>query len=172
MKPREARTQFLTKDGREVTIRALRRGYLAALTRFVNAVSREKAVNRELGIVSFGSRIARKEELKFLKRVLREGKKRNVASFAALSGRAIVGYADVWRRPSRDVHHTGVFGVVILQGYRSVGIGERLMREAMQEADALGIWPVELTVFAANVGAIHLYEKIGFRRVGVVRARL
>ena len=80
----------------------------------------------------------------------------------------MVGFSDVWRRTARDVRHTGVFGIVIREGFRDRGIGERLTTEVLRESKALGIWLVELTVFGTNNRAVHLYEKMGFRRVGVI----
>ncbi len=163
-----AKAQFESKDGRLVTLRALKRGDLDGLVRFANAVSREKAVNRELGIVALDGRITRADERLFLNRILREAKKGNEVSLAAVVDGEIVGHADVWRRTPRDVHHTGVFGIIIREGYRDVGIGERLMSAVLHESAKRGIWLVELTVFATNARAVHLYEKLGFRRVGVV----
>ncbi|MDG6909319.1 MAG: GNAT family N-acetyltransferase [Nitrososphaerota archaeon] len=168
MRPGEVRAQFVSKDGREVTVRGLRRGDLGALVRFANAISREKRSNPDLGITSLDGRATRKGEGRFLANILREAKKRNVVSRAAFVDGEIVGHSDVWRRIPRDVHHTGVFGIVLLDGCRGAGIGGRLMSEVLRESKRVGIWLVELTVFAINERAIHLYEKQGFMRVGVV----
>ena len=168
MKPGEVRARFVARDGREVTIRALKRGDLDSLVRFANAVSREKAVNRELGIVSLDGRATRKNEVEFLSRILRGASMQNVVSLAAVVGGEVVGHSDVWRRIPRDVHHAGVFGIVIRDGFRDVGIGERLASEVLRESKEIVVWLVELTVFSTNERAIHLYEKLGFRRVGGV----
>jgi ribosomal protein S18 acetylase RimI-like enzyme len=57
---------------------------------------------------------------------------------------------------------------VICDGFRGVGIGEKLTEEVLRESGRIGVWLVELTVFAINVSARRLYEKMGFVRVGVV----
>ena len=106
--------------------------------------------------------------MRFLNGILRGAKKREVVSRVAMVDGAIVGHADVWRRKPKDVRHTGVFGIVICEGYRSLGIGERLMTEVIDEARRIGIWLVELTVFSINDRARRLYEKMGFVAVGVV----
>ena len=168
MNPGDVRESFVDRHGESIKIRALRRADLDALTRFANAISKEKAVNGDLGVVSFDGRVTRKRERAFLDRTSREARRGNVASFAALSGGEMVGISDVWRRTARDVRPTGGFGIVIREGFRDRGIGERLTTEVLRESKALGIWLVELTGFATNSRAVRLYEKMGFRRVGVI----
>ena len=55
----------------------------------------------------------------------------------------------------------------LLAPYRGRGIGRALMRLALEEARAAGMWRVELEVFADNQPAIALYEKMGFLREGL-----
>lgn len=38
----------------------------------------------------------------------------------------------------------------------------------MDQATQLGIWLVELEIFATNAAAKHLYEKLGFKTVGII----
>lgn len=164
----ETVAEFKTSDDRLVVLRALRKTDLDAVVRFANTLVREKKTNRELGVVSFDKRLTRKEERNFL-RVITEGvRKGEVVSLGAFAEAKMVGHCDVRRRKSGDFRHAGTLGMVILQGYRGVGIGERLMIEVLRQALRKGIWLVELTVFATNEKAIHLYEKGGFRKVGVV----
>ena len=172
MKPGEVRAEFVSEDGRRVTIRALKKADLDALVRFANKVSREKAVNRELGVIALDGRATRAGERRFLSRILKGIRSREVVSLAAVVDGDIVGHADVWRRTPRDVRHTGIFGIVVCEGYRGVGIGERLMTEILRESRRTGVWLIELSVFAINEGARHLYTKMGFREVGVVPAKV
>ncbi len=172
MKPGQAAAEFLSKDGRRVAIRALKRGDLDSLLRFAATVSKEKATRPDLGIVSLDRVPTRDEEKAFLDRILNGRNKGNVVSFAAFVGGEIVGHSDVWRRQLRDVRHSGVFGIVVRDGFRDIGIGERLMAEVLRESKRMGIWLVELTVFAINPRAIRLYEKMGFRKVGVIPAKI
>jgi len=168
LKPGQVIAEFQTKDGVSITIRTLKRGDLDALLRFAAIISKEKATNPSLGIVSLDHRPTRREEKEFLGSIIKGVRERNVVSLAAFSGREIVGHADVWRRKPKDVRHTGVFGIIIRDGYRDVGIGERLMREVLNQSRRLGVWLVELTVFSFNDRAIHVYERMGFNRVGTV----
>lgn len=47
-----------------------------------------------------------------------------------------------------------------------------MTKTALREALRSGVWLVELQVFASNEVAIHVYEKLGFRRVGVVPGKM
>jgi RimJ/RimL family protein N-acetyltransferase len=47
-----------------------------------------------------------------------------------------------------------------------------MVKTALEEALRSGVWLVELQVFAINEVAIHVYEKLGFKRVGVVPGKM
>jgi RimJ/RimL family protein N-acetyltransferase len=50
----------------------------------------------------------------------------------------------------------------LLQAYRGRGIGERLIRTAIDAARAAAFERIELTVYGRNVRAAALYRKVGF----------
>jgi ribosomal protein S18 acetylase RimI-like enzyme len=160
--------EFDFGDGRHVVLRSMKRGDLDRLVAFANKVVKDKKANRELGIVGFDSRITRRKEGEFLKGTLDGMKTNDVLSLAAFVDGELVGHCDIRRRKPRDFHHSGVLGVVILEGFRNLGLGRRMMTKILEEARRAGVWLVELTVFATNGPAIHLYGSMGFRRVGVV----
>jgi GNAT superfamily N-acetyltransferase len=54
--------------------------------------------------------------------------------------------------------------IALLPGYRNAGIGRRLVRDIQNEARAKGL-PVRLHVELFN-RAVHLYERLGFSRIG------
>ena len=164
--------EFEAKDGRRVVLRPLRMRDINASLLFANTLVKEKRSSPEMGVVSFAKKVTRKEEMRFLRTVVRGTAEREFVNVAAFAGEKLVGMCDVRRRKAKDEHHSGVLGIVILEGYRGVGIGEKMMGEALSEARALGIWLVELTVFAINLTAIHLYEKMGFRRVGTIPEKI
>jgi ribosomal protein S18 acetylase RimI-like enzyme len=57
----------------------------------------------------------------------------------------------------------------VLPGYRGLGHGRRLAEAAIAAARQAGMERIELEVFASNVTAIRLYEKLGFQHEGVKR---
>ncbi len=54
--------------------------------------------------------------------------------------------------------------------YRGYGYGYEAMTAALQFAfDEINLHRVQLTVFSYNIHAMHLYEKLGFKREGIFR---
>ena len=79
----------------------------------------------------------------------------------------VVGWCNIWRRVGDSFRHCGALGMGLLPPYRGRGIGHALMTFALTEARHAGIWRIELEVFANNLPAIELYEKMGFVREGL-----
>jgi RimJ/RimL family protein N-acetyltransferase len=159
---------FETSDGKAITLRPLRRGDLDALVPFANSFVRERKRNRDLGITSMERRMTRADEKKFLDKTLRDEAMRRRVSVAAFCGDRLVGHCDIAGRTARDERHTGLLGIVVTEGYRGAGLGEKMVRTALGQAHKLGIWAIELEVFATNAPARHLYEKLGFKMVGTI----
>lgn len=64
--------------------------------------------------------------------------------------------------------------VVVDSAFRSRGVGEALLREALRQASAAGSRTVDLTSRPEREAAIRLYERVGFERrdTNVFRCRL
>ncbi|MEG0754433.1 MAG: GNAT family N-acetyltransferase, partial [Angelakisella sp.] len=61
-------------------------------------------------------------------------------------------------------------GIMVHKDYQNAGVGTALMKALLDVADNwLMLVRVELTVFADNERAIHLYEKLGFEKEGLRR---
>lgn len=68
------------------------------------------------------------------------------------------------------VRHSGGMGIMVHPDYQGQGIGKQLMEAVLDMADNwLMLVRVELTVYADNHRAIHLYEKYGFEKEGLKR---
>ena len=63
---------------------------------------------------------------------------------------------------------TPQLGIAVMPGYQRQGLGERLLRSALDAAKAHGFAQVSLTVHPENP-AIALYERAGFRKAGMRR---
>jgi ribosomal protein S18 acetylase RimI-like enzyme len=64
--------------------------------------------------------------------------------------------------------HVRVLGMLVIEGYREMGIGSMLMDYALGWArEQPGVEKVVLGVFSNNERAFHLYEKFGFKVEGV-----
>ena len=87
---------------------------------------------------------------------------------AAFDGNEVVANCDIAPYSSiKRVRHRASFGIAIKQKFCGQGLGTELMRIALDEARRLGYLQVELGVYADNPRARHVYEKLGFREMGV-----
>jgi ribosomal protein S18 acetylase RimI-like enzyme len=89
---------------------------------------------------------------------------KKVVVVAEVDGR-FVGQTEVTPKGSRS-RHVGLIGVALRGGYRDVGIGSELMREAETQSRQLCMEILQLEVFASNERARHVYEKVGYREAG------
>ena len=83
----------------------------------------------------------------------------------AKDGDRIVGDASLNRFPRR-MSHRGELGVSVIKEYWNQGIGGRLIAEIIKFARENSFEIIDLEVRSDNVGAIHLYEKMGFKKIG------
>jgi len=81
-------------------------------------------------------------------------------------GKRIVGILVIRNYPENQELYPDwwIFGLMVNSRYRGRGIGEGLVRMALQEAAAQGAAKVYLWVFEHNKVAINLYRKLGFQR--------
>ncbi len=69
--------------------------------------------------------------------------------------------------------HQGTFAIAVRKPFWNLGIGSKMGREALEWAQSTGILTVvQLTVRTDNVHAIRLYERLGFRPVGILHRDL
>ena len=78
-------------------------------------------------------------------------------------GRAVLVHSD---RPS--VRHRAEFGIAVHDDYQDQGIGTELTRFMLEIACRHGLMKVTLEVFPDNERAIHVYERCGFFREGLL----
>ncbi len=67
----------------------------------------------------------------------------------------------------RRMSHRAELGICVLKEAWNQGVGSAMMEKLIQFAKENQIEIVNLDVRADNVSAIHLYEKFGFKRIGV-----
>jgi len=93
----------------------------------------------------------------------RELKSKNAHFLVAKIGREVVGYLDIWI--VLDEAH--ITNIAVAPEHRRKGIGERLMRYALEMAKSKGVRKVTLEVRENNIPAQNLYRKFGFRPLGI-----
>mgnify|MGYP001081646592 CR=1 FL=1 len=68
----------------------------------------------------------------------------------------------------RRMSHYAELGLSVIKAQWNQGIGGRLLEELIAYARQASIEIIRLEVRSDNAGAIHLYEKYGFKRVGMI----
>ncbi len=58
---------------------------------------------------------------------------------------------------------TGELCIFILRGYQNMGLGQRMMKEIIEMAKEKGFRGIFLTTSRCNVRAIHVFKKMGFK---------
>lgn len=153
--------EFEARDGRRVVLRTPTWEDLDDMLEFINSLVEEEAM------ILMEDKQTREQEVDWLARALSNMEKdRQVRVVAEVDGR-MVGQCEVALGSGRK-SHVGTLGISVKQGYRNIGVGQELMREAESHAARLGSEKIMLEVFATNDRAIHVYEKMGYKAVGRV----
>jgi len=80
----------------------------------------------------------------------------------------IIGMATLEVSANNRLRHSAGCGIMVHTDYQNKGVGTELMNALIDIADNwLMLVRIELTVFADNARAIHMYEKLGFKKEGV-----
>jgi ribosomal protein S18 acetylase RimI-like enzyme len=95
--------------------------------------------------------------------------KNNRPHYVAICDDQVVGWCDITSLNRPVYAHSGSLGIGVLSKYRGHGIGESLMRAALERAKQIGLTRVELTVREHNAPATSLYNKLGFAVEGMKR---
>jgi ribosomal protein S18 acetylase RimI-like enzyme len=91
---------------------------------------------------------------------------RDIPQFVAILDDQVIGFCDIRPNNLEGFRHSGQLGMGVLKSFRRQGIGQALTEAALTKAKEQGLERVELEVYASNLPAIHLYEKMGFRVEG------
>lgn len=86
--------------------------------------------------------------------------------YVAIKDGKIVGDGSLRGLPRRMRHRAEV-GLSVIRDEWNRGIGSALLQRLIEYAKAYGIEILNLEVREDNINAIHLYEKFGFRKIGV-----
>ncbi len=144
------------KDGRTTMLDWLKESDLPELVEVLNSVIRE-------GKYLFMNNVITdmEEERRWYKRSSKEGMLYLVAS---VDGK-IVGGASIHPRTDKR-SHVAEFGVFIRDGYRNLGLGTTLTNTFTEVARERGFEILQLSVYATNKRAFHVYKKCGYRECG------
>ena len=152
---------FTAKDGRNVTLRTLKWEDLDDLMELINSLVDEKAE------IARAERVSREDEAEWLPKMLSSLERDELFFLVADVGGKVVASSDI-HILSGDEKHVGVLGIVVKNGFRSLGIGTEMMKILVEQGTSLGLKVLMLYVFATNKRAVHVYEKVGFVETGKI----
>jgi L-amino acid N-acyltransferase YncA len=71
--------------------------------------------------------------------------------------------------PRKAYDHVADFSLYVERSWRGKGVGGRLLQALIERARAIGFHKLVLSAFPFNRGGMALYEKHGFRTVGIYK---
>jgi L-amino acid N-acyltransferase YncA len=99
-----------------------------------------------------------------------EGRSPRHPVLVADRGGALVGWASLNPfNPRACYDHVGDFSLYVERGARGSGVGRRLLEALIARARALGYHKLVLAAFPYNAAGCALYQRCGFRTVGIYR---
>jgi L-amino acid N-acyltransferase YncA len=143
-------------DGRTAALDWLSGENLPEVVEALNSVIREGKylfMNNEIADME--------EERKWFERSTKEGMRYLVARV----GNRVVGGASIHPHTEKRAH-VAEFGIFIREGYRDVGLGTILTRTLAEVAKEQGFEILQLSVYATNARAFHVYKKCGYKECG------
>lgn len=136
-----------------------------------SAVKMLNKVGGETDNLSFGENefhITIEEEKEFFKKQ----KERKTGVFCMVKNKEKEVIANATAFPcGRRSSHVFDFGISILKAYWGQGLGNVMMQTIIKECKKLGAEKITLHVRSDNHPAIHLYEKYGFEKEGLLKKK-
>jgi RimJ/RimL family protein N-acetyltransferase len=162
MKFGEVIKTFKSDKGNSVVFRYPKKSDLDDMLAFANSL-----IEEDTFVMLSGKRLTREEEVKHLNETLEDmqkGKKIHIA--VEVNGR----YAGngVIRIGILRHSHVGDVGISLTREFRDDGIGTELLKTLISEGRTAGLRLLTINCFENNARALHLYEKVGFIRAGVI----
>lgn len=154
---------FQSKKGNSVVFRYLREDDLDGMLTFINTLIREDTF---IGL--YGEELTYEEEKKVFGEAIDGIKKGDKIIIVVEINGIYSGSGDLRRETVRRKKHGGNIGISLLKEYREEGIGTLLLKSLIDEARTMGLRLLTLTCFENNDRALHVYEKLGFKKVGLV----
>ncbi len=147
---------FKLKDGRTALLDWLKEIDLPDVVEAINSVIREGKY------LFMNDEITDMEEER---RWFEQGKRRGMLYLVARVGGEVVGGASI--NPCTDKRsHVAEYGIFLREGYRNLGLGTTITKLFVKIAEEHGFEILQLSVYATNKRAMHVYKKCGYRECG------
>jgi len=147
---------FMLKDGRTASFDWIKEEALPEVVEALNSVIREGRylfMNNEI------------TDMDLERRWFERGNEEGMLYLVARVGGKVVGGASIHPRTDKSAH-VAEFGIFIRDGYRDSGLGTALTRAFVEIARKHKVEILQLSVYATNERAFHVYKKCGYKECG------
>ena len=151
--------RFKLADGQTVTFEELKEKDLPGVVEALNSVISEDVY------LLFNEEITDMEEER---RWYYDHMRAGMTYLVARVNGKVVGGASIEPKRAKS-SHVVVYGIFIMNKYRGLGIGTELTKAMIEIAKKRGFEIMQLSVYASNPRAKHVYEKCGFSEVGTIK---
>lgn len=157
--------EFITENAVPIVLRAPKWEDLEITIEYARNLAEEARTDPEFGI-PFDSNWTPETETKWLADTLVRVELDEEIAVFALAERKLAGVCVVIKKKDPEFSHYGRLGISVAKEYRDIGVGFEMVTALTEECRKNGMKLIDLGVFANNLRAIHLYEKVGFQQVG------
>lgn len=153
-----------TLEGKEIIFRYPRLEDLDDFLRSINSLVEEKAM------MTTQKKKTKREERKWLSDLLKQIKNRETVCLVTEVDGKVMGSANVRKQKNLPESHVGELGIALRKEIRGKGIGEKLLKRVMEEAEkVLKLKIIKLRTMGINKIAQKLYRKCGLNEVGRIK---
>lgn len=162
MKQGEIIKSFTSKKGNIVEFRYPSQDEFAPLNKFACDLAAEDTY-----IELSGPPPSEEEEKKWFAQMIKDVSNGDAIYVHAYVNNRFIGNGRVLKGKYRH-SHVGHMGISLVPEYREEGIGTELMKALIALAPTFGMRMLELSCYENNPRALHVYEKLGFKTLGIM----
>lgn len=151
-----------SKSGKKITFRPPRKTDLEALYQYAKSLEAEDT----FVLLNPSEPVNYQEEKNYLTSLLKDIQAKKKIHVLVVDNHKIAGASHIEKKGRRQ-GHVGLFGIALLQAYRSGGIGRQLADYVINLAKTqLQLTQIILDCLASNTIAIKFYKSLGFTQYG------
>ena len=148
--------------GMDVIVREAVPSDAARIITYLQELSEEPDRNIPVGPGEFNMAVEEEEEF-----IRGHAEADNSILLVAEAGGQIIGVMNITGGRRKALCHAGRLGITVHRDWRGKGIGTRMLEQSIGWAKGSGVLKrIQLEVYARNVDAIRLYERLGFKIEG------
>ena len=145
-----------------VIIREARASDAVRIIAYLQELAEEPDINIPAAPGEFNMTVGEEEEF-----ITGHAESDNSILMVAEIGEQIIGVMNITGGRRKAMRHAGRLGISVHRDWRGQSIGSRMLAEGIEWARGTGVlMRIQLEVYARNVDAVRLYERLGFKIEG------